>query len=105
MKILITRPAEDGAEIAQRLAAMGHEALLAPMLTVEFHGGAPLVLEDVQAIVPTSANGVRALAARTSRRDLPLFAVGPQTAAAADQAGFIRVRNAEGDAVALAARV
>jgi uroporphyrinogen-III synthase len=104
MKVLVTRPAEDGAEIAQRLAAMGHEALLAPLLRVEFHGGPPLVLDDVQAILATSANGVRAVARRTARRDLPLFAVGPQTAAAAEAAGFIRVRNAAGDAAALVVR-
>ena len=103
MKVLVTRPAEDGAEIAQRLAAMGHEALLAPLLRIEFHPGPSLALDGVQAILATSANGVRALAARTIARDLPLFAVGPQTAAAAGAAGFIRVRNAAGDAAALAA--
>jgi len=102
MKVLVTRPAEDGAEIAQRLAAMGHEALLAPLLRIEFYPGPPLALDDVQAMLATSANGVRALATRTAVRDLPLFAVGPQTAAAAHAAGFIRVRNADGDAVALA---
>jgi uroporphyrinogen-III synthase len=104
MKVLVTRPADDGAEIAKRLTMMGHQALLAPMLAVEFLGGAPLMLDGVQAILATSANGVRALAARTAMRDLPVFAVGPQTAAAAKEAGFIRVRNAAGDAAALAAR-
>ena len=43
MKVLVTRPAEDGAEIAQRLAAMGHEALLAPLLDgANFLDGPPL---------------------------------------------------------------
>jgi uroporphyrinogen-III synthase len=83
---------------------MGHEALLAPLLRLEFHAGPPLDLAGVQAILATSANGVRALAARTAVRDLPLFAVGPQTAAAAERAGFVRIRNAAGDAMALAAR-
>lgn len=104
MKVLVTRPAEEGVEIAKRLAAMGHEAVLAPMLAVEIPGGAPLDLDGVQAILATSANGVRALAARTARRDLPLFAVGPQTATVAENSGFIRVRNAAGDAATLAAR-
>ena len=104
MKILVTRPVEDGAEFARRLAAMGHDVILAPLLTVEFHGGAPLALDGVQAILATSANGVRALAARTAARQVPLFAVGPQTADAARDAGFIRVRSADGDAAALAAR-
>ena len=105
MKVLVTRPVEDGAEIARRLAEMGHEALLAPLLTVQFHDGAPLALAGVQAVLATSANGVRALARRTVARDIPLLAVGPQTAEAAKAAGFIRVRNAGGDAVALAEAV
>ena len=102
MRILITRPAEDGAEIARLLADRGHEALLAPLLSVKIHDGAPLALAGIQAVLATSANGVRALAARTGARDVPLFAVGPQTAEAAQKAGFIRVRSAGGDAAALA---
>jgi uroporphyrinogen-III synthase len=102
MRILVTRPAEDGAEIARRLAELGHEALLAPLLTVAIHDGAPLDLAGVQAVLATSANGVRALARRTTARDFPIFAVGPQTAQAAAEAGFIRIRNADGDAAALA---
>lgn len=102
MRILVTRPAEDGAEIAQLLADMGHEAVLAPLLTVQIFDGPKLALDGMQAILATSANGVRALAVRSDARDVPVFAVGPQTADAAAQAGFIRVRNADGDAVALA---
>ena len=43
-----------------------------------------------------------ALARATARRDLPVFAVGPQTSAQALRAGFGDVRNADGDANALA---
>jgi uroporphyrinogen-III synthase len=105
MRILVTRPAEDCAEIARLLAAMGHEALLAPLLAVEIYDGPPLPLDGVQAVLATSANGVRALAARSDRRDLAIFAVGPQTAETAAQAGFVRVRSADGDAIALAAAI
>jgi uroporphyrinogen-III synthase len=54
-------------------------------------------------VLATSANGVRALAARTPLRGMPVFAVGPQTAAAAEKVGFLRIRNSAGDATALAA--
>ena len=74
----------------------------APLLTVQIFDGPKLALDGMQAILATSANGVRALAVRSDARDVPVFAVGPQTADAASQAGFIRVRNADGDAVALA---
>jgi uroporphyrinogen-III synthase len=106
MRILVTRPLEDGREIAARLAARGHQALLAPLLEPRFHDGPQLEegggLDKLQAILATSANGVRALIRRTARRDLAVFAVGPQTADEAQRAGFADVRSANGDAVALA---
>lgn len=107
MRILVTRPLEDSMEIAARLAERGHQALLAPLLEPRFHEGPPLEdsgpdFEDVQAILATSANGIRALSRRTVRRDLPIFAVGPQTADEARKAGFTQVRSADGDARALA---
>ncbi|HEY8255257.1 MAG TPA: uroporphyrinogen-III synthase [Rhizomicrobium sp.] len=102
MKILVTRPSEDGRHIAARLAEMGHRALLAPLLEPRFLDGPEPALDDVQAILATSANGVRALIRRTPRRDIPIFAVGPQTAEEATRAGFNQVRSADGDAVALA---
>jgi len=102
MKILVTRPRADGEEIAARLAEMGHQALLAPLLEPRFLEGPESALDDVQAILATSANGIRALIRRTARRDVPVFAVGPQTAEEASRAGFTDVRSADGDAVALA---
>jgi uroporphyrinogen-III synthase len=106
MRILVTRPQEDGAEIGRLLAARGHEALLAPLLEPRFAQG-PLLeegtsLDGIAAILATSANGIRALNHRTARRDLPVFAVGPQTAREARRAGFTNVRSADGDAKALA---
>ena len=106
MRILVTRPLEDGAEIARLLSARGHQPLLAPLLEPRFPEG-PLLeegaaLDGVAAILATSANGIRALRRRTGRRDLPIFAVGPQTADEARRAGFSNVRSADGDAKALA---
>jgi uroporphyrinogen-III synthase len=105
MRVLVTRPAEDAQEIAVLLRASGHEPLLAPMLEIRFHDGPEISLDGVQVILATSANGVRAIARRTQRRDVCLFAVGPQTAGAAKQAGFLFVKNADGDALTLAAAV
>ena len=102
MKVLITRPQEDGKEIARRLAERGHQALLAPLLTPRFHDGPEPDLKGVQAILATSANGIRAFVRRSPRRDFSIFAVGPQTADEARKSGFTEVRNADGDAKALA---
>jgi uroporphyrinogen-III synthase len=107
MRILVTRPQADGAETARLLSARHHQALLAPLLEPRFLEGPLLeagpVLDDVAAILATSANGIRALSRRTARRDLAIYAVGPQTAEEARRAGFLSVRSADGDAQALAA--
>ena len=105
MRILITRPLEDARDTAQRLIGLGHEAVIAPLLDIHFREGPTIALDGIQAIAATSANGVRALGRRTPRRDVPIFAVGPQTTEAARAEGFLRIRDADGDAENLAAAI
>ena len=102
MRILVTRPVEDGEAIAEKLRALGHEPLLAPLLAFQAIDGPEPDLTGVQAILASSANGIRALVRRSGRRDIAVFAVGPQTTEEARKAGFITVKNADGDAHALA---
>ena len=101
MRYLVTRPRDDAEAFAKALHARGHVAIVAPIMEVHVIAGEPIALEGVQAVLATSANGVRALAARTKRRDVSLYAVGPQTAEAARDAGFPIVISAEGDSTAL----
>lgn len=102
MRLLVTRPAENAEPLIRRLAGAGHEVVASPLMEIHPLGGAPLDLAGVQAILVTSRNGVRALAAATRRRDLPVLAVGAASAAAAREAGFGNVASAEGDVAALA---
>ena len=102
MRLLITRPLEDAEKLAGVLAGLGHSSIVAPLMAVRFHDGSPINLDGVQGVLATSANGVRALVRRTPRRDITVYAVGPQTAEVARSAGFAPVRNAGGDANALA---
>lgn len=102
MRILVTRPSGDGEATAELLRARGHEVLLAPLMAIRFHDGGEIALGGVQAILATSANGVRTLARRTKRRDVPLFAVGRQTAQEARTHGFVAVLSADGDGADLA---
>ena len=102
MRVLVTRPAEDAIETAALLRERGHEPIIAPLLGVNYHDGPPLDLDGVQALLATSANGVRAFARRTARRDLAIFAVGSQTTETARAAGFVDVRNADGNSENLA---
>jgi len=105
MHLLITRPGDDGARLAETLRQMGHDPILEPLLTIRHFDGPPLDLSGVQAILATSANGVRAIADRTPERAIPLYAVGDATARAAKDAGFLDVSSAAGDVEALAALV
>jgi uroporphyrinogen-III synthase len=105
MRVLVTRPEEDARETAARLIALGHEAIIAPLISIRFIDGPRLDLEGVQVLIATSSNGVRALALRTTRRDIALFAVGRQTAETARREGFVEVASPNGDAVELANHV
>lgn len=105
MRLILTRPLADSLRTAEALKAMGHEAIVAPLLSIVPCDGPALALDGVQALLVTSANGAEALARRTARRDLPVFAVGPQSAKTARDAGFAQVESAQGDAKALAALI
>ncbi|HTQ70134.1 MAG TPA: uroporphyrinogen-III synthase [Acidocella sp.] len=94
MKLLVTRPEPGASATAARLAAMGHEALLLPCLSVQTM--AVKLPEHPAALVVTSGQAVPALPARLHH--VPVFCVGDATAAKLRQAGFTRVESAAGDA-------
>ena len=102
MRVLLTRPREDAEPLAAALRVRGVEALIEPLLDVEIVPGPSLDLDGVQALLATSANGVRAFAAREASRGLPVFAVGDATARTALEIGFATVESASGDVDALA---
>ncbi|HEX3674565.1 MAG TPA: uroporphyrinogen-III synthase [Rhizomicrobium sp.] len=102
MRILVTRPQYAADATSETLKALGHDAIVAPLMKIRFRDGDALTLDGVQAILATSGNGALAVARRTARRDVPLFAVGKQTAGAARAAGFTTVRSADGDGADLA---
>ena len=101
-RILITRPRDDAEPLAAILAGHGIDALIEPLMHAEPVPGGPLDLDGVQALIATSANGVRAFAGRDQGRSLPVCAVGDATARAARAAGFAEVASASGDVEALA---
>ncbi len=105
MRLLVTRPDEDQAALAETLDALGHQTIAAPLLAVRFLADAAIPDTPYQAILITSANGARALRRRREvarLATLPVLAVGEASAAAARVAGFADVASAEGDVEALA---
>jgi uroporphyrinogen-III synthase len=97
MRALVTRPRVEAAELSEALTARGIAALLEPLLDIHYRDlGGPPDLAGVQAVLCTSANGVRAFARLSQERTLPLFAVGEATAARARAEGFCDVHGAGG---------
>jgi len=97
MRVLVTRPQCDGERLVDILSQRGIEAVMAPLLTIEYKSGPDLNLANVQAVLLTSANGVRAFAKRCDDRNVLALCVGDATAAEAKQAGFVAVKSAAGD--------
>lgn len=103
--LLVTRPQDEGERTAKALRACGHDVLLAPVLRIEPVTDADLGAGPWSAVLMTSGNAARALAAHPRRGQLlqlPLYAVGRQTAQAARDIGFTKVISADGDASDLA---
>jgi uroporphyrinogen-III synthase len=98
----ITRALPGARVTADRVASLGFEPILAPLIQVQPKGEGPIDLTGVGALAFTSGAGVRALAARSAVRDLPVFTVGAATARAARAAGYTNVSSAEGDVATLA---
>jgi uroporphyrinogen-III synthase len=104
MAVLVTRPSPDDETTAAGLRARGFAVVRAPMLRFE-----PVAFHDdldapYAAVIVTSANALRSIEAHLAGSrllQLPLFAVGGHTAAAAQRAGFADVILAGGDAARL----
>ena len=99
MQLIVTRPEPDASRTAQALLALGHEPVVSPMLEIDLDTAADLPTGPVQAVLATSSNAVRALAAHPERSrlvDLPFLAVGDRTALEAKRAGFGSARSAGG---------
>ncbi|MFC7052329.1 uroporphyrinogen-III synthase [Hansschlegelia quercus] len=105
MRVLVLRPERAAVRTAEALTRMGHEPILAPVLTIE-DLESPIPDISFDAVLATSANGLRKLRGRAeiaALSSLPLIAVGDRTAQAGHEAGFATVYVAEGDGRALVA--
>ncbi|MFN4140313.1 uroporphyrinogen-III synthase [Aestuariivirga sp.] len=88
MRIAVTRPEEDAGPLTVKLGALGHAAVMAPLLAIRPRQGVAIPALPWQAVAVTSANGIRALPSGHDLHGLRMLAVGPQSLKAATQAGF-----------------
>ncbi len=101
MHVLITRPEPDASETSAQLKALGHDVTVEPLLRIESLPIDAGTFDGAQALIATSRNGVRALAAGSTldtARTLPIFTVGPGTAELARAQGFQRIVEGRGTA-------
>ena len=106
MKILITRPRKEAEKTAELVSAQGFQPLIDPLLTIHFRPEAmaeftAAMASPVDKVVITSINGAHALAQITTRRDLPLLAVGEATAEVLRSHGFAQITVGTGDVASL----
>lgn len=101
LRVAITRALGDAERTAERIRAMGADPVLAPLITI-IPCGYDTNVEDAQALLFTSANGVRSFPDARRLHAKPVLTVGDATADAAREAGFENVRSADGDVIALA---
>jgi len=87
IRVLVTRPADQAARTAKRLAALGHETVVAPALEIVPTGAAPPD-EPFDLVLATSAQAFAGWRAPDTLRKAPLACVGETTAQAGKAAGF-----------------
>jgi len=97
LRIMVTRADRQAPALAETLEALGAEAVSCPVIAIDPIAVDPAALQDLDRydwLVLTSANGVDRLREllRDARRDFPahmkVAAIGPETAARAQEAGM-----------------
>ncbi len=106
MHVLITRPEADAEALKSSIEELGCRATLAPLVAIVPNAIPLSAIEGATALVTTSRNALKALAGSPALElatSLPLYVVGPGTAAMAREMGFTDVIEGAGTAADLAA--
>jgi uroporphyrinogen-III synthase len=82
VRVVVTRPAGQAAELARRIEGLGHEVVREPLIEIEGVGPDVIDVEGYDWVVVTSPNGAEELAGRMRGRPERIAAIGPGTAAA-----------------------
>ncbi len=82
MRILVTRPEGQEVELVHRLEALGHKAIVCPLVAIEPLGDEEVDVSAYDWVVVTSVNGARELRRRLRGSPGRVAAIGAATAAA-----------------------
>jgi uroporphyrinogen-III synthase len=105
MHVLITRPKADAETLRSRIEELGCSTTLAPLVAIVPNAIPLSAIEGATALIATSRNALKALAGSPAlglAKSLPLYVVGPGTAATAREMGFTDVVEGAGTAADLA---
>jgi uroporphyrinogen-III synthase len=108
MLLLVTRPEPEGTKLKDQIEAIGHEAVVEPLMEAELLPEAIDDLHGVAAIIATSRNALRALSQSPYLHDavaVPLFVVGQGPAEIARDLGFERIAIGPGSVSGFAAAI
>lgn len=89
MRVVVTRPQGQEAELTLLLERLGHEVVHCPLLAIEPLGDGPIDVSGYDWVVVTSANGASELRRRARGRMPRVAAIGAATAAAAGGADLV----------------
>ncbi len=81
VRIVVTRPLGQEADLVARLEALGHEVVHCPLIEIEPLGDEPIAVSGYDWVVVTSANGARELLRRAAGPLPRVAAIGRATAA------------------------
>ncbi len=100
MKVLLTRPQQDSEELAEELLQHNINSHIDPLIEIEMN---PFNenLQQTQALVITSPNGIKCFAKQNQERSLPLFVVGEESKRLAASLHFKNIIQGEGTALSL----
>jgi uroporphyrinogen-III synthase len=101
MRIILTRPAEDAAPLADKLRKLRHVPIITPLLKIEARSNILVPPKHYQAICLTSANAIRVMGSIDAIKNIPLYAVGQQSEQMAKEKGFSHVSAHGGDVIGL----
>jgi uroporphyrinogen-III synthase len=104
MHLLITRPAADGEIVKSEIEQLGCRATLEPLLRIVPIAISAASLAGAKGVIATSRNALKALEGSPAlgpARSLPLYVVGPGTAALARDLGFTDIVEGPGTAAGL----
>jgi uroporphyrinogen III methyltransferase / synthase len=97
VKIALTRPQGQNANLARRLRALQHEVVCSPLVSIEPFGDEAVDVRGYEWVIVTSVNGARELRRRMRGRPRRVAAIGQATADAFGGADLIpRVSTQEG---------